>query len=407
MCRFYLKLSAVFVFIVLLAMPAGQASAESERAREECPQGSCLFIEHDDILIDEARSLVETLRLRLCKRGVQVLLKSSPTLVESEPDEDALAEDELDDDESVESRLANGNECPELEPSDRNVEPVWWVAHLRVLSDAYILVAVDHLGAQSDEDLIREMPRGLDAGATAWTAALIIEEALRPYLNQKEELAPLGAGLAIIEPPAVGGIKKTHSHERPVYPTLRCLGVGLTIIYLGAIHEGMSDFIVGPRIGVQGLLGPRFVALFSAGWVGTGEFSKEEGENGSPGVNGSISHVPFDLLFGYIPFFRPRIGMGVFAGISTGFVVFKTLISERNHIDVLFDPWIQFRIELTFPIYGPLAAYINGGTAITIRQDRLELANYGDEVYYQDWIMPIINVGLQLWFWKTGEPNFD
>ncbi|MCP4676522.1 MAG: hypothetical protein GY854_13610 [Deltaproteobacteria bacterium] len=373
-------------------MRVAPVRAESERAREECPEGFCLFVEHDADLAKEAQSLVETLRLRLCKRGVRVQLRSDePPVEENNP---AVEESDSLEEESDPDKVENiEGDCPELSQSTSDEPGDWWVAHLRALSSEFILVAVDHLGGDSDEDLIREVPRGPDAGATAWTIALMIEDALTPYLDTRRELTPLGAGLAIIEPPAVGGMKKPHTRKKTSYPELRCLSIGLNVLYLGAVNDKVSDFLVGPRVGVQGLLGPRFIVSFSAGWIGKGSF-----ENKSAGVSeGSISYVPLELLFGFALLSRPRVDIALFSGISTGFSTYKTSssISNRQQLDVLFDPQIIANLEIIIHIYGPLSMYVNGGAAFPVTHDVLEIN--GNKVYRQDWVLPLMGVGVQLW----------
>ncbi len=391
--QYYGGIVALITFLALLTIRIVPARAESERAmEEECKEGFCLFIEHDAALTGEAHSLVRTLRLRLCKRGVRVRLRSEEPTAEGgdspvDEGDSPLEEGDSEEVESVE------NDCPELSQSTSDEPGDWWVAHLRALSKEFILVAVDHLGGDSDEDLIREVPRGPDAGATAWTVALMIEDALTPYLDTRRELTPLGAGLAIIEPPAVGGVKKTHTRKKTSYPELRCLGVGLDGLYLGAVNDKVSDFLVGPRVGVQGLLGPRFVVSFSAGWMGKGSF-----KNNSAGISeGSISHVPLKLLFGYALLSRTGVNITLFSGISTGFSIFQTSssITSQRRVDVLFDPLIIADFEIIIHIYGPLSVYVDGGAAFPIVHDVLE--NNGNEVYRRDWVLPLIGLGLQLW----------
>jgi hypothetical protein len=350
-----------------------------------CEEGRCVFVDGDDDLLDEQRSLVETLGLRLCRHGVRV------EWVGNTAPKKAVEKKNLrgDRDEAEDG-------CAEAEPSPEDVPTVWWIIHLKRLSDDQMLVAVDHLGSQSDEDLIREVPRGPDASATAWTVALLIENALMPYLEAREDLKPLGAGLAIIEPQVVGGVKKSDEAEKTLYPQLRSLGLGLAIHYLGAASNGKGDFLFGPRIGVEGFLGPRFVGSISAGWVGTGSF-----DDRTAAAKGTVSQVPLELLFGFLAVRHPQVGLVINGGVSVGFSIYRTSSSiiDSRRSDTFFDPVVEVQLELTVVIYGPIAGFVYGGLGFPIVRDILE--NNGDPVYRQDWIVPLVGIGLKLLF---GDP---
>jgi hypothetical protein len=341
---------------------------------DTCNDGICLYVKPDETLGAEAQSLVEALSLRLCKRGVNVYLGSV---------------------------LDPGNGEKTLQPpatgpcKNKNSEQIgrlWWTVHLKLLNDSHILVAVDHLGRASDEDLIREVPRGPQPSATAWTLALMIEEMVLPYLEPTRESAALGAGLSIIEPPEVGGVKKTKTQTETRYPTLRYIGMGLALQYLGTVNNDMNAFLVGPFASIQGLLGKRIVGSLSAGWVGTGAY-----ENLELGIKGKASHIPIDLLFGVVMVSSKRFSLSALLGISTGFSIFQTTsrFSERQRTDVYFDPSVKVGLEATLQVYKPLAIYINGGVSFPIRIDVLQ--SQGQEVYRQDWIIPVMGIGLQLW----------
>ncbi len=350
------------------------ASAQPDLTGDQCTKGACIIIQHDNQLAEEALKLKETLSLRLCNLGVQVLMETPP---------EASMQEEV-------GAVPTNAEC--TDNLDHKIDRVWWTIHLRQITSEYVFIAVDHLGPESDEDLVREVLKGPDAGATAWTIALMIESTVVPYLESNKDLAPVGAGLAIIEPLAVGGIKKPEPHSLEAYPKLRCLGLGVTMYYVGAVNDANSDFLVGPRIIVQGLLGPRFVAYFSAGWVGTGNFDSQTGE-----VKGKMTHVPIDLSFGFNIFSRHFVSMTLFSGISAGFSVFQTTSTSSNkqRVDMYFDPWVQHHLEITVHVYGPLAVYFSGGAAFPIVRDVLKNDNI--EVYRQDWVMPQVDIGLQLW----------
>jgi hypothetical protein len=369
---------ALSVMSVFLVLHIGRVSAEPQMERSECKWGACLFIKYDTDLADEANALVETLRLRLCKRNVQVIVEPS------------VPQDLTSDDESVEQ---TSNECPQLKENRSRSRNLWWVAHLRASSPEYVLVAVDHLGSRSNDDLIREVPKGPEPTATAWTIALIIEEAVAPYLDADQEQAPLGAGLAIIEPPAVGGTRKAVIRRRTQYPEMRCVSIGLASVYLGTGSDSVNDFLLGPTVGIQALLGPKFATSLNAGWVGTGNFDYESDDG--VGIKGVVSYVPFELLFGYVPLSHHIVDLTIFGGISTGFSVFKITSSSKQETYFYFDPWILVRAEVTLHIYGPLAMYVNGGVDLPIRRD--VFTNYGEEVFRQDLVIPSFGLGLQLW----------
>lgn len=362
--------------LVLFCRPA---SAEAQQGRGECKWGACLFVKYDADLTVEAEALVETLRLRLCKENVQVIAQPA------EPRE--LEGDE-------EPAQGPVNECPAIPETKKKSKHLWWVAHLTASSTDYVLVAIDHLGSQSNDDLIREVPKGPEPTATAWTIALIIEEAMAPYLNADRDQAPLGAGLAIIEPPAVGGTRKAAVRRRADYPSMRYVGVGLASSYLGTGSNYVNDFLLGPTVGIQAFLGPRFVTSLAAGWMGAGSF-KHETSDGID-IEGVVSYVPFELLFGFVPLSTRILDLTILGGISTGFSILKITSSIGPTEYVFnFNPWILARLEVTLHIYGPLAMYVNGGAGLPISRD--QVTNMGVEIFLQDLVIPAFGLGLQLW----------
>ena len=248
-------------------------------------------------------------------------------------------------------------------------------------------------GAEATRILIREVPKGPNPEATSWTLALMVEEIVLPYMESTRELAPLGAGLAIIEPPAVGGgTVAPEATKKKRYPQFHSAEVGLALNILGAVNHKAAGLLLGPHIGIHGLLGPRFMGSFSVTWVGNGRFRHGESE-----LSGTVSHMPISLLLGYMPLQHRIVSMTISAGISTGFTVFQTStpLSKGQRTDVFFDPWLQAMVHTVFTIYDPLAFYLDVGANFPVVKDVLE--NAGEKVYYQDWLMPFLGVGLQLW----------
>ncbi len=364
---------AIAVFLAMLWLPT-VALAESEEPKSPCGNGACLAIEFDEDLAVEVRRLVEILELRLCKRGVRVMARSP---ADSEGDIQP-------------PQGPTSNPCGDA--NEGELGGSWWVTHLRSIPSGKILVAVDHLGADSDDDLIKEVQRAEDRAATAWTLALIIEEAISPYLESGSELAPVGAGLAIIEPPQVGGVKKSEESKSVKYPTFRCVSLVLAMHYAGATTDTVDNVLFGPSLGVQGLFGARFATLFNVSWVGTAKF-----DHNNRAIKGAVSYVPIDLLFGYVILRNKYVDLTVFSGFSIGFSIIQTSSQELQlqRTDLYFDPWVKARLDATIFAYGPLAIYINLGVVFPIIKDVLKNADV--EVYHQDWIMPEMGIGLQLW----------
>ena len=364
---------AIAFFLVIVWFPTA-VLAESKEPMSPCGNHACLAIEFDEDLALEVQRLVEILELRLCKKGVRVIVKSPAHSGRDNPS----------------SPNPTSNPCGEAK--DDKLGSLWWVTHLRSISPNKILVAVDHLGADSDDDLIKEVQRAEDRNATVWTLALIIEEAISPYLESGSELVPVGVGLAIIEPPQVAGIKKSDASKNVKYPTFRCVSLVLAMYYAGATSDSVDNVLFGPSIGVQGLLGPRFAALFNVSWVGTAKFDHSNGM-----IKGAVSYVPIELLFGYVILRNKIVDLSVFSGFSIGFSIIQTSSQDLQlqRTDLYFDPWVKARLDATIFAYGPLAIYINLGVVFPIIKDVLK--NDDVEVYHQDWIMPEMGIGLQLW----------
>jgi hypothetical protein len=259
-----------------------------------------------------------------------------------------------------------------------------WVVHLRQLSQGLILVAVDNLAAASDDDVVRELTRGETSSATAWTMALMIEEVVLPYLEGEGDQQALGAGLAIIEPPVVGGIKKPEPVEQEQLPAMRFLGLGLAVYRVGAT----DDFIAGPRLLVEGAFARRLVASLGAAWAGWGEFTRRD-------VDGSTSLLPLDVMLGFLILPGRVVELSVHAGFSVGFALYRTTRENEHRVDALFDPLGQLAVRAIFHIYGPWALYVDGGAAFVFVRDVLK--NNGQEIYSQDWVLPYFSLGFQFW----------
>ncbi len=366
-------LGMIIVLFSTLWVSAG-ALAQPVEMTSACDDRACLVIEYDDELSEETKRLMEILTLRLCKKGVRVVLQSP-----SDSERGQLPKDS-----------PTNNPCANAR--EDTLGTLWWVTHLRAISPSKILVAVDHLGADSDDDLIKEVQRTEDTDATVWTLVLIIEGAVSPYLESSSELEPVGVGLAIIEPPQVGGVKKSSESKSVRYPDIRCVSLLLAMYYAGATSDTVDNILFGPSLGIQGLLGPRFVAMFNVSWVGTARFDYNNGD-----IKGGVSYVPIELLFGYVFLQNKHVDLSFLSGFSIGFSIIQTSSSslQVQRTDLYFDPWVKTRLDATIFAYGPLAIYVNLGVVFPIIKDVLK--NGEVEVYRQDWIMPEMGIGLQLW----------
>jgi hypothetical protein len=364
---------------LLMIAAAANASTLPAWTAGACETSPCLRLEYDPELAREAALLGETLRLRLCKHGVNVFM-------------DAAGAD------------TGGDSPPAAEPANTNPgkvcnapdrppgKPLWWVVGLKPVLTNRILVAVDHLGQQSEDDRLRDVARSEAVVETVWTLSLVIEEAVLPYLNTDRDLPPVGVGLAVSEPREVGGVKKSEQSAETPLPKLRSVGAGLGLYYAGTITDTVDDLLLGPLINIEGLLAPRVIVSFSIGWVGNARFN-----HAATQVKGSISYVPVNILFGYVMFANKYADISVLGGVSTGFSIIKTSspVSDSRRTDFYFDPWLEAGFNAAIFAYGPLAIYLRVGVAFPIIRDVLE--NGGTEVYRQDWIMPFGGVGVQLW----------
>ena len=355
-------LSALAAMICLLLPLVSSTQIKTPRPIK-CPVDRCLIVEYEESLAGEAATLVDALAIRLARYGMTVRIGKGA----ADPE---ITVDEVKEDENI---------------AAQDVKRQWfWVVHLRQLSGEFILLAVDNLATSKGDDVVREIRRAESIGSTAWTMAIVVEEAVTPYL-EKGAVAALGAGLAIIEPPAVGGVKKEHPIEETDYPYVRSLGLALTMY---AVLE-TGDFIAGPRFTLEGAFSKNVTTSVSVAWAGWSEFHAHE-------VNGSMSLVPIDILFGYA--FQPgrMVELGISAGLSVGFAVYKTSMDpQRERLDLLFEPSGQVLIRAVFHIYGPWAIYADGGVALPFVRD--ELRNQSQLVFERGWIVPVFDIGIQLW----------
>lgn len=352
--------AALLLAAVAWITPLGTRADDAQRPSGPCGGRACVVIEHEPALDGEAGALLEALGLRMAKHGVRVEL-AGPGF-EPEP-----------------------FDSEHRGPPAEQKQALLWVVHLRELSSELVLVAVDNFSTEGEDDLVRELRRGETAEATAWTLALMIEEAVLPYVEGGGNQAPLGAGLAIIEPPVVGGTKKDEEEGAHTGPTLRLVSLALSVFRIS--HA--DDFIAGPRASLEGALDKSVVAAIGIGWVGWAEFSAH-------GVGGSTSLLPIDVTFGYVFMPEQVVELTVSAGFSVGFSIFRASHDSHNITEVLFDPLGQVALRAVFRVFGPLALYVDGGAAVVFVQDVLR--DGSNTIYRQDRVMPFFDVGVQFWF---------
>jgi hypothetical protein len=353
--------AAAVLLASTLLLVAGSARADGpDRPPSRCDARACIVIEHEPALNGEAAALAEALGLRMTKHGVHVELGSGEA-VSSDP------------------------EPTDADPKKEREQVLLWIVHLRELSSELVLLAVDNFSTEGEDDLVRELRRGATAEATAWTLALMIEETVLPYVEGSGDKAPLGAGLAIIEPPVVGGTKKDDETGARVYPNLRLVSLALAVYRLSQA----DDFIAGPRASIEGALARNWTGSIGLGWVGWAEFSAH-------GIGGSTSLIPIDVKFGYVFMPEQVVELTASVGFSVGFSIFRASRESRHITEVLFDPLGQATLRAVFRVFGPLALYVDGGVAVVFVQDVLRDATH--TIYRQDWVMPFFDIGVQFWF---------
>ncbi|MCK9461094.1 MAG: hypothetical protein M0R80_15785 [Proteobacteria bacterium] len=351
------KLVVMLVCGAALLSPAVATASPDAGAGPEsrCPGKACIVIEYEEPVAREAARLADTLRIRLSSFGVRVVA------------------------EQVGERTTA--------PSPGNAE-LFWVVHLRRLSSELLLVAIDSLGGAGAEDVVREVARGETDESTIWTISLMVEEAVLPYFEKEEDWPAVGAGLAIIEPPAVGGVAKPEAPLEQVFPKLHLLGLGVVVV--GLVATG--DFAVGPVLTVEGRFAPRFLAAFSIGWSGFAEYS--EGI-----VSGRAQYIPMQIRLGYGMYVSRAVELSAWTGLSMGFAVYGSEADNGGgspRTDVLFEPGVLAALRLSFTVYGPFACYLRGGATIFFVRDVLE--NRGTTIYEAGWVAPDVEVGVQLKF---------
>ncbi|MDD5307205.1 MAG: hypothetical protein PHU25_07780 [Deltaproteobacteria bacterium] len=341
----------------VLTVPAAAGAQEQDPGAAGCGGKRCLIVESEPALGDEAERVVDTLGLRLARYGLFVM-KSAPGEIRP-PD-------------------AAGKEA---QAADR----LLWIVHLRVLSPELALVAVDNTVGRENDDLVREVRRERDPAGTAWTMALMIEEAILPYLEPADPGATLGAGLSIIEPSVVGGVKKEKEKDRSSYPVLRCVGLSLAVFRLLSTEE----FVLGPRLELEGTLHSRVIAAVNASWAGWGTFDRD-------GIDGSVSYLPLGVTIGVLALASKWVDLAVTAGASVGFSIYRTSGFGQDRTDVLFNPQVIGKAVAVLHVYGPWAVAVDGGVAVVL--DRDVLRNRGKTVYRQDRVLPFADIGIQYYF---------
>ncbi len=353
-------------------------------APDSPPLQRCLVIKYEETLREVATAFADNLKLRLSQRDVRVLLQvSKPTPAKSAKPpvsgDDRPANVQLYEEEffrgPVEKDQVGLPNCR-----------VQWIVHLRTLSAKYILVAIDHQDPKSVDDLVREVPVAADPAATAWTLCLMVEDLILPYLESGPERTPLGAGLAIIEPPAVGGVKRDDSSDGSRYPRVNDFGVGLAFYWLNSLGR----LVTGPRLSIRGLLAKRTVATIAVGWAGSGT-DIDENEN----VKININHIPIEFLIGYFFLRSPLVKLSGHLGFSAGFTIYRVSINGVPSPEPVFDPWLNGGLQAGFRIYGPLVLCISGGASLVLKRD--ELPSHGAPEYRQDRLLPTFALGVQIW----------
>jgi len=221
-----------------------------------------------------------------------------------------------------------------------------------------------------------------------WTLALMIEEIVAPYFDESKDRPAVGVGLAIIEPPAVGGIAKPDAPPEQLFPRLHLLGLGVAVT--GMVTVG--DFAVGPIVAIEGQFAPKFLASFSVGWSGFVEYAKGD-------VRGRAQYVPMEIGLGYRMYGGRAVEFSAWTGLAMGFAVYRTEARDGGdppRTDVLFEPGVIAALRLSFTVYKPLALYLLGGVTVMFVRDALE--NRGVTVYEAGWVAPDIEVGLHVKF---------
>jgi len=261
----------------------------------------------------------------------------------------------------------------------------YWIVYLSMYSAQELLIALDYRGHEGGDDEVRRITRSPDVEDTAWTLGLVVEETLAPYLNGDEDLAALGAGLAIIEPEAVGGSKVKKSDNTRNYPRMRDLSLFLNLTGMW----GIDDILAGPSFAIAGELSKRSLASLALGWSGTGNYRKNS-------VEGTMNLVPIELHFGYLFLMSPHFEIVGWTGIFMGFGIYRNRSGDESRTDVTFQPALDLFLHLVGRITRSWSIVFGGGARFPFVRDLLR--NNGEEIYHSDWFVPVIHLGLQLRF---------
>lgn len=368
---------AALTFALLTVAPGEDPAAQPVWAEKICSCAGCLVVKNDQSLKDsgleeEVKSLVDTLAIRLGKRGIMVMAQ-------------------LD---GGERRVRRPKGSDESMCNTSPEEQQWFVVHLQDLSENTLLVAFDYLGSRIEDDMVRQVEKGPNPAATAWTLALMLEDALAPYLEASKDSPAIGAGLALIEPFDVGGASSPEDFEPPEEEeedpgpafflpdvTFNAVALGVSSAYLAAA----SDLVFGPRVSVSLNLGSRFRASLSGGWFGIGRVERED-------VEVSIHHIPLELMLGAVFPLWERVELSVFGGISTGLITYDASGENSNSRKTVFSPSVSARAEVIVQIFGPLWAGGHVGGAVTLIRD--ELVSEDARLYRQNWAMPLVGIDL-------------
>ncbi len=258
-----------------------------------------------------------------------------------------------------------------------------WVVHLRAIPPDGLLVTVASPASEAGEGAVRELKRGEDPAETARTIALMIEGVVVARLAEGGEQEPLGAGLAIIEPPEVGGVKAPRPTTERAYPHLRSIEIGLAGCYLAAA----DDLVAGPRLRLEGAAARNLSVSVAAGWSGTATFT-------GAGVTGTASSVPVEVQVGVVFLPGRVVELSAGGGFSMGFAVYRTSGGGEQRTDILFDPWFLLGLRAVLHIHGPWAIAVDGGGALVLVRD--ELRSSGRTVFLQDWVLPRLGLAILL-----------
>ena len=260
-----------------------------------------------------------------------------------------------------------------------------WSVTLRTVSEKHLILTVDSVGGMGVQE-VRTVAAGREPEETAWTIGLVVEEAIVPFLENNGEMPALGAGLAIIEPEVIGGTRqKADGEKRRAYPRLKGIGLELTLSGIWSINE----ILVGPHLSLKGIFSARAMASFGIGWAGSADFSRDN-------IDGSMSRIPIELLFGYLMVDSRHFELAGWTGFSLGFAVYRTQDEDTSRTDMTFQPGFDIYGELVVKIVSPWAVSLRGGCNFPFVRD--VLVNRGMEVYKHEWVVPVIALGTQLIF---------